>query len=74
MFKTPTRKELERTTDIFFADSDMGDLAEDESCMMTDGKKFVGTTGKFDANGGIVPLREDLQIKGQVVFTGILMI
>jgi len=63
---TPNRRELERTTDIYFADSDMAEnagIAGDESCM-TDGKSFRGTTAKFDNMGRIIPLREDLQISG----------
>jgi hypothetical protein len=60
------RVELERSTDIFFADSNMeGSLgiAADESCM-TDGKSFRASTAKFDSSGQILPLRADLQIPG----------
>jgi len=63
---SPSRRELERTTDIYFADSAMSEtagIAGDESCM-TDGKNFRGTTAKFDQTGRMIPLREDLQIQG----------
>ena len=59
-----TRKELEQTTDIFFADSDMNDLIAyhgNEACIMTENDKFVGTTAKFSADGTIVSLRPDLR-------------
>lgn len=58
-----TRKELERTTDIYFVDSEMSDYlteAGDEACM-TEGDKFIGTTAKFTTDGAIIPLRPDLR-------------
>ena len=66
--KVPTRKELERITDIFFADnSDMSDICQgndDEKCMMdNDTGKFVATTAKFDGDWEIIDLRRELRPK-----------
>ena len=62
----PSRTELERTTDIFFADSEMEDHGypevDTEACM-TENDQFVGTTAKFDDDGKIVSLRSDLRPK-----------
>ena len=63
-----SRKALEATTDIFFADSGMEEyagFAGNESCI-TEHEKFVGTTARFEEDGRIVPLRKDLQIKGYI--------
>jgi hypothetical protein len=60
-----TREELERSTDIYFADSEMSDYLTatgDEACM-TEGDKFIGTTAKFVTDWTILPLRPDLRPK-----------
>lgn len=58
-----SRKELERTTDIFFADSQMAENNGNEACMTENGV-FVGTTAGFDDSWAIVPLRPDLRPAG----------
>lgn len=62
------RRELERTTDIFFEDTVMeadNDWQGNESCL-TEGDNFVGTTAKFSVNWDIVPLRPDLRVMGYI--------
>jgi len=59
----PDRKELERTTDIFFSDMSNVDPAQGDEACMTDGDKFVATTAKFTDDWDILPLEEELRPK-----------
>ena len=59
--KIPTsRRDLERTTDIFLTDiMENITLQVNEACL-TEGDKFVGCTAKFRGAWEIVQLRPDL--------------
>jgi hypothetical protein len=64
---------IERTTDVFIPDTTMEDeVWQGNEAILTRDNQFIGTTAKFTAEGGIIPLREDLRLAGYLLILSLM--